>query len=154
VSLPRGSVFVSKTWLTRNERYRSFAEIIESNKRSFLFRDVAIEFFFADKRNFLCVFRSQKERRAALRQLSSKNDPNAIKQSALGNLILDTVAKAIDKNSLELEGYTRQWQSRRLSNASLAIKYFFHLTVSLIHEALTVCILTDLEPVREPHSKW
>jgi hypothetical protein len=39
-----------------------------------------------------------------------------MKQSAIGNLILDTVAKAIDKASLDLDVFTRQWQNRQLSN--------------------------------------
>lgn len=100
---------------------RTYAEVVETNKRSFLFRDVAIEFFFADKRNFLVVFRNKKERQAALHRLGSKNDPNTMKQSAIGNLILDTVAKAIDRASLELDGYTRQWQNRQLSNVSSVV---------------------------------
>jgi hypothetical protein len=100
-------------------RCRAYPEVVETNKRSFLFRDVAIEFFLADKRNFLCVFRNKKERQAALHKLSSKKDPNAMKQSAIGNLIMDTVAKAIDKASLQLDGYTRQWQNRQISNVSL-----------------------------------
>lgn len=104
------------------DHLRTYAEVVESNKRSFLFRDVAIEFFFADKRNFLVVFRNKKERQAALHRLGSKNDPNTMKQSAIGNLILDTVAKAIDRASLELDGYTRQWQNRQLSNVSSVVR--------------------------------
>lgn len=96
--------------------YRKYNEIIESNKRWYLFRDVAIEFMFADKRNFLCVLKNKRERQAVLQRITGKIDPNAIKQSALGNFLLDTMQKAIDKAGTELDEATQRWQHREISN--------------------------------------
>jgi hypothetical protein len=95
---------------------RKYNEIVENNRRWYLFRDVAIEFLFADKRNFLCVFKNKKERQAVLQRIAGKNDPNAMKQSALGNFLLDTMQKAIDKAGTELDAVTRRWQTREISN--------------------------------------
>ncbi|KAJ9113849.1 hypothetical protein QFC19_000042 [Naganishia cerealis] len=94
----------------------NYNEIVESHKRWYLFRDVAIEFLFADKRNFLCVLRNKKERQTVLQRISGKNDPNAIKQSALGTFLLDTVQKAMVKAGSELDSLTRRWQTREISN--------------------------------------
>lgn len=94
----------------------TYNEVVEYNKRSFLFRDVALEFFFSDKRNFLCVFKSKRDRQNLLIKLASKNDPNAMKQSIIGTFVLDTVARAIDKVGHELENVTMRWQRREISN--------------------------------------
>ncbi len=95
---------------------RSYTSIVETSKRSFLFRDVALELFFSDKRNFLCVFRTKKERQNVLQRLANKTDPNAMNKSALGNFVLDTVSKALDKMAHELENVTKRWQQREISN--------------------------------------
>lgn len=124
---------------------------MEQNKRSFLFRDVAIEFSFADKRNFLCVFGSKKERQAALHKLATKSDTSAMKQSALGHLILDTVAKAIDQPALELLGYTEQWQARKLSNVSVPPVVFQSIIV--LTGVLAVCIFTNHQSVCQSNAK-
>jgi hypothetical protein len=97
---------------------------VENNKRWYLFRDVAIEFMFADKRNFLCVLKNKKERQAVLQRIAGKVDPNTMKQSVLGNFLLDTMQKAIDKAGTELDGVTRRWQTREISNVGcLWIEY-------------------------------
>lgn len=54
-----------------------------------------------------------------MQRISSKQDPNAIKQSVIGNFVLQSVAKAIDKSSLELEGVTEKWQRREISNVNI-----------------------------------
>lgn len=96
--------------------HRKYSEIVESNKRWYLFRDVAVEFLFADKRNFLCVLKNKKERQAVLQRINGKIDPNAIKQSALGSFLLDTMQKAIDKAGTEIDDATHRWQQREISN--------------------------------------
>lgn len=74
---------------------------------------------FADKRNFLCVLKNKKERQAVLQRITGKTDSNAIKQSALGNFLLDTMQKAIDKAGTEVDDATQRWQHREISNVWL-----------------------------------
>ncbi|KAJ9116880.1 hypothetical protein QFC22_004537 [Naganishia vaughanmartiniae] len=114
-SIPSGTIAQVDVDDMQSHRW-SYAEIVESNKRWYLFRDVAIEFLFADKRNFLCVLRNKKERQAVLQRISGKNDPNAIKQTALGTFLLDTVQRAMEKAGNELDSVTRRWQTREISN--------------------------------------
>lgn len=57
-------------------------------------------------------------------RLLSKNDPrDAISKSIIGNFVLDTVARAIDKSEQQLEAMTRKWQSRDISNVSFLISF-------------------------------
>lgn len=114
-TIPSGTLAELDTTEQQSHRW-PFNEIVEHNKRSFLFRDVALEFFFADKRNFLCVFRTKRERQNLLIKLAAKRDPNAIKQSVIGNFVLDTVARAMEKVGHELENVTSRWQRREISN--------------------------------------
>ncbi len=115
LSIPSGNIAELDASELQSHRWL-YSEIVESNRRSFLFRDVAAEFFFTDKRNFLLVFRSKKERQAVLQRISSKTDPSALKRSALGVLVADAVAKAIDKSTLELENLSSKWMRREISN--------------------------------------
>jgi hypothetical protein len=41
-----------------------------------------------------------------------------ISKSVIGNLVLDTVARAMDKSEQQLEAMTRRWQSREITNVS------------------------------------
>lgn len=85
----------------------------------FLFRDVALELYFSDKRNFLIVFRDKRQRQLFMSRLSSKNDSrDAISRSVIGNLVLDTMARAMDRSEQILEAMTRRWQNREISNVS------------------------------------
>lgn len=103
---------------------RSYNEIVENNKRMFLFRDVALELYFSDKRNFLIVFRDKRQRQLFMSRLSSKNDArDAISRSVIGNLVLDTVARAMDRSEQMLEAMTRRWQNREISNVSVRDPY-------------------------------
>lgn len=117
---------------------RKYNEIVENNKRWYLFRDVAIEFLFADKRNFLCVFRNKKERQAVLQRIAGKIDPNTMKQSALGNFLLDTMQKAIDKAGTELDAVTRRWQTREISNVGFPLLKSDRVADASIH-SLPIC---------------
>lgn len=126
---------------------RAYNEIVESNKRAFLFRDVALELYFSDKRNFLIVFKDKRERQIVVQRLSYKNDArDAITKSVIGNFVLDTMSKAIDKSEQQLEAMTRKWQTREISNVRLP---------STIRRLLIVVrILATVEPVRESYTKW
>jgi hypothetical protein len=79
-----------------------------------------LELYFSDKRNFLIVFRDKRQRQIFMSRLLSKNDPrDAISKSVIGNFVLDTVARAIDKPEQQLEAMTRKWQSREISNVGV-----------------------------------
>jgi hypothetical protein len=78
-----------------------------------------LELYFSDKRNFLIVFRDKRQRQVFMSRLQSKNDPrDVISKSVIGNLVLDTVARAMDKSEQQLEAMTRRWQSREITNVS------------------------------------
>ncbi len=82
-------------------------------------QSVRLELYFSDKRNFLIVFRDRRERQGVVQKLLSKNDSrDAISRSVIGNFVLDTVAKAMDKAEAQLESMTRRWQHREISNVS------------------------------------
>jgi hypothetical protein len=130
--------------------HRKYSEIVESNKRWYLFRDVAVEFLFADKRNFLCVLKNKKERQAVLQRINGKIDPNAIKQSALGSFLLDTMQKAIDKAGTEIDEATHRWQHREISNV-WRMSRIPH--AALIRLSASVCVLASIEPIRESNAE-
>lgn len=76
----------------------------------------SIELYFADKRNFLIVLKDKKERQGIVQKLMSKNDHrDAISRSIIGNFVLDTVAKAVDKSAEQLDNMTKRWQMREIS---------------------------------------
>jgi hypothetical protein len=67
----------------------------------------------------LIVFRDKRQRQVFMSRLQSKNDPrDVISKSVIGNLVLDTVARAMDKSEQQLEAMTRRWQSREITNVS------------------------------------
>ncbi|WVQ73417.1 hypothetical protein IAR50_002989 [Cryptococcus sp. DSM 104548] len=116
LSIPSGTLVELDAADQQSHRW-SYNDIIENNKRAFLFRDVALELYFSDKRNFLLVFRDKKERQAVVQKIGTKNDNrDAISKSIIGNFVLDTVAKAMDRNEQQLEALQRKWQSREISN--------------------------------------
>ncbi|WVQ96281.1 hypothetical protein IAU59_003385 [Kwoniella sp. CBS 9459] len=116
LSIPSGTLAGLDSADQESHRW-SYNEIVENNKRAFLFRDVALELYFSDKRNFLIVFRDKKERQAVVQKIGSKNDHrDAISRSVIGNFVVDTVAKAMDRSEQQLEALMRKWQTREISN--------------------------------------
>ncbi|WVR06613.1 hypothetical protein IAU60_003645 [Kwoniella sp. DSM 27419] len=116
LSIPSGTLAGLDSGDQQSHRW-SYTEIVENNKRAFLFRDVALELYFSDKRNFLIVFRDKKERQSVVQKIGSKNDQrDAISRSVIGNFVVDTVAKAMDKSEQQLEALQRKWQCREISN--------------------------------------
>ncbi|ORX37123.1 hypothetical protein BD324DRAFT_427163 [Kockovaella imperatae] len=94
-----------------------YSEIIETNKRAFLFRDVALELYFSDKRNFLVVLKDKRERSIIVSKLQYKtNQAGVISQSLIGSFVLDQVVRVIEKPEQPLDALTRKWQSRSISN--------------------------------------
>jgi hypothetical protein len=91
-----------------------YADVVETNKRAFLFRDVALELYFSDKQNFLVVFKDKRARSAVVSKMQAKlgtGDP--LSRSILGSFVLD-LARA--SRGAQLEDMTRRWQSREISN--------------------------------------
>lgn len=81
---------------------------------------MALELYFSDKRNFLVVFGDKRERQAVVQRINGKKDHrDAISKSIIGNFVLDTVAKAMDKSEQQLEALQRKWQNREISNVSI-----------------------------------
>ena len=116
LTIPSGTLVELSSTDQQSLRW-SYSEIVENNKRAFLFRDVALELYFADKRNFLIVFRDKRQRQAVTQKIMSKNDAsNAISRSVIGNFVLDQVARAMDKPELQLDAMTKRWQHREISN--------------------------------------
>ena len=77
----------------------------------------SLELYFSDKRNFLVVFKDKRERQTVVQKLQYKNDArDTIAKSVIGNFVLDTVSKAIDRAEQQLEAMTRKWQQREISN--------------------------------------
>lgn len=83
---------------------------------------VSLELYFADKRNFLVVFRNQRERQTVVQKLASKDEQkDAISRSVIGNYVLDQVARATDSATERLMAMSRKWQNREISNVSYAM---------------------------------
>ncbi|WWC88365.1 uncharacterized protein L201_003276 [Kwoniella dendrophila CBS 6074] len=116
LSIPSGTLAGLDAGDQQSHRWL-YNEIVENNKRAFLFRDVALELYFSDKRNFLIVFQDKKERQAVVQKIGSKNDHrDAISRSVIGNFVVDTVTKAMDRSEQQLEALMRKWQNREISN--------------------------------------
>ncbi|WOO83333.1 Beige 1 [Vanrija pseudolonga] len=116
LSIPSGTLADLDPTDQRSHRW-PYSDVVETNKRAFLFRDVALELYFSDKQNFLVVFKDKRQRQAVVSRLSSKVEKgDVLSRSILGSLVLDTVARAIDNRGYELENLTRRWQSREISN--------------------------------------
>ncbi|EIW67560.1 hypothetical protein TREMEDRAFT_69630 [Tremella mesenterica DSM 1558] len=116
LSIPSGTLVELDVADQQSLRW-SYSDIVENNKRAFLFRDVALELYFADKRNFLVVFKNKAQRQKVCQKISAKNDGrDAISRSVIGNFVLDTVARAMERSEQQLEAMTKKWQQREISN--------------------------------------
>lgn len=152
---------------------RSYDEIVENNKRAFLFRDVAwvhlhvpfvssisastdryfrLELYFSDKRNFLIVFKDKKERQAVVQRLQYKNDArDTISRSVIGNFVLDQVSRAMDKAEQQLEAMTRRWQNREISNVSGSRIPIWGPSLIMY---VIVCVPAATQPARQSNAQW
>ncbi|KAL1405839.1 Beige protein-like 1 [Vanrija albida] len=115
LSIPSGTLADLDPTDQRSHRW-PYSDVVETNKRAFLFRDVALELYFSDKQNFLVVFKDKRQRQAVVSRLSRVDKGDGMGRSILGSLVLDTVARAIDNRGYELDTLTRRWQSREISN--------------------------------------
>ncbi|ORY31849.1 hypothetical protein BCR39DRAFT_525741 [Naematelia encephala] len=114
--IPSGTLVELDSLDQQSHRW-SYNEIVENNKRAFLFRDVALELYFSDKRNFLIVFADKNERQKVASKLSHKADQSGtISRSVVGTFVLDQMARGLERSEQQLEAATRKWQGRELSN--------------------------------------
>ena len=80
-----------------------------------------LELYFSDKRNFLIVFKDKRQREGVVQKLVYKDDQrDMISRSVIGNFVLESVNKAIDKTEQQLELMTHKWQAREISNVNLS----------------------------------
>lgn len=113
LSIPSGTLADLDASDQRSHRWQ-YADVMETNKRAFLFRDVALELYFADKQNFLVVFRDKRERQAVVHKMEIKS---GTAPRVLNSFVLDTLSRAlVDTREAQLEGMTRKWQNREMSN--------------------------------------
>lgn len=114
LSIPSGTLADLDSNDQRSHRW-PYSDVVETNKRAFLFRDVALELYFADKQNFLIVCKDRKERAAVVSKMAYKvgNGPKSI----VNSLVLDAIARAVvDTRAEQLDAMTRKWQNREISN--------------------------------------
>lgn len=114
LSIPSGTLAGLDSSDQRSHKW-PYSDVVETNKRAFLFRDVALELYFADKQNFLIVFKDKKERSAVVAKMGFKagNGPRSI----MNSIVLDAIARAVvDTRADQLDNMTRKWQNREISN--------------------------------------
>lgn len=81
---------------------------------------ISLELYFSDKRNFLVVCKDRRERQLVVSKLQSKDEQkDAISRSVIGNFVLDTVARTIDRTEQQLAIMTKKWQMREITNVSI-----------------------------------
>ncbi|BEI85638.1 hypothetical protein CcaverHIS002_0510390 [Cutaneotrichosporon cavernicola] len=113
LSIPSGTLADFDPSDQRSHRW-TYSDIVETNKRAFLFRDVALELYFADKQNFLVIFRDKRERQTVVHKMGIKS---GTAPRVLNSFVLDTLSRAlVDTREVQLESMTRKWQSREISN--------------------------------------
>jgi hypothetical protein len=112
LSIPSGTLADFDPSDQRSHRW-PYADVVESNKRAFLFRDVALELYFSDKQNFLVVFQDKRQRQAVCQKVQAKIDGGPLARTVIGSILLDTVARV---RGDQLEDMTRRWQNREISN--------------------------------------
>ncbi|KLT43791.1 beach-domain-containing protein [Cutaneotrichosporon oleaginosum] len=113
LSIPSGTLADLDPSDQRSHRW-TYADVVETNKRAFLFRDVALELYFADKQNFLVVFRDKRERQSVVHKMGIKS---GTAPRVLNSFVLDALSRAlVDTREAQLEGMTRKWQNREISN--------------------------------------
>ncbi|GMK59712.1 hypothetical protein CspeluHIS016_0803180 [Cutaneotrichosporon spelunceum] len=113
LSIPSGTLADLDPSDQRSHRW-PYADIIETNKRAFLFRDVALELYFADKQNFLVVFRDKRERQTVVHKMGIKS---GTAPRVINSFLLDALSRAlVDTRETQLDGMTRKWQNREISN--------------------------------------
>jgi hypothetical protein len=114
-----------------------------------------LELYFSDKRNFLIVFRDQRQRQAVVQKLASKDEQkDAISRSVIGNFVLDQVARATDRSEQQLLAMTRKWQNREISNVSLRRRSSPPGAEAGAGADAVVCLFATPQSACQPHAKW
>jgi beige protein homolog 1 len=100
----------------------SYGDIREVHKRLYLFRNVALEMFLADGRNFFLTFWSTKTRDAVYHRLLSKTNINAA-ESVAGVSSTQNQLQTVIYGGSPLAELTQKWCNREISN----LAYLMHI---------------------------
>jgi hypothetical protein len=100
----------------------SYSDIREVHKRLYLFRNVAIELFLENGRNFFITFWSTKIRDSVYNQLSSKTSVN-ITESVAGVTAAQNQFQSVIFGGSPLADVTQKWYNREISN----LAYLMHI---------------------------
>lgn len=102
---------------SHHSRRWSWSDLLQIHERKHLFRDVALELFFADGRSFLLIL--DKERRHAALSILADKCPAAVAFGSLNVTAESLGAKFSDivlGQRTKLEQMTKRWEQRRVSN--------------------------------------
>lgn len=103
---------------THRSRRWSWGDLVQVHERKYLFRNVALELFFADGRSFLLTF--DKARRATALSIIASRSPSAVAFGSLNLTASSFSAKLVETVSgqqrTKLEALTARWQQRLVSN--------------------------------------
>ncbi|KAK4701644.1 hypothetical protein P7C70_g4583, partial [Phenoliferia sp. Uapishka_3] len=100
----------------RSRRW-TWSDLIEVHERKYLFRDVALELFFADGRSFLLTF--SRDQRNYAHALLGEFAPSAVAFGSLnvtGSSFGSKVQDVVMGQRTKLERMTKRWERREVSN--------------------------------------
>ncbi|KAM0748128.1 beach-domain-containing protein [Meredithblackwellia eburnea MCA 4105] len=100
----------------RSRRW-SWSDLLEVHERTYLFRKIALELFFADGRSFLLTFAEDQRSRAY--SFIAEYAPSAVAFGSLNEAGVTFGAKVTDVvlgQRTKLEGMTKRWERREVSN--------------------------------------
>jgi hypothetical protein len=103
-------------------RQCAYIDIKEVHKRLYLFRNVAMELFLSDGRNFFLSFWTTKSRDGVYNRLLGKSQLNT-SESVAGISNQNNVLQAVLFGGSPLAELTQKWQNREISN----LAYLMHL---------------------------
>ncbi|SGY50147.1 BQ5605_C001g00859 [Microbotryum silenes-dioicae] len=110
--------------IAHRSRRWAWTDLLEVHERKYLFRNVALELFFADGRSFLLTF-SKEKRQAAQSGIAARN-PGSVATGSLhivGATLGAKFSDAVLGQKTKLEHITKRWERREMSN----FEYLMHL---------------------------
>ncbi|SCV71197.1 BQ2448_2785 [Microbotryum intermedium] len=110
--------------IAHRSRRWAWTDLLEVHERKYLFRNVALELFFADGRSFLLTF-SKEKRQAAQSGIAARN-PASVATGSLhiaGATLGAKFSDAVLGQKTKLEHITKRWERREMSN----FEYLMHL---------------------------
>ena len=108
-SVDLGTAHHSRRW--------AWSDLLEVYERKYLFRNVALELFFADGRSFLITF--AKDQRSKAHEMIASRCPSAVALGSLNFAAASFGAKMSDAvlgQRTKLDRMTKRWERREISN--------------------------------------